>query len=322
MPDLRSALKIDEIEIRNRLVMPPMATNKATEEGEVTEELVEHYRQRAGHPGMIIVEHSYIDPDGKLSKRQLGIYKDELIPGLKNISKAIKDQGCVACIQITHAGGSCDSEMIGKQPVSASSDWYEKDVKELTTQEMQDIKVKFVEAARRAREAGFQAVEVHGAHGFLLNQFASPLTNKRTDGYGGTRDDRLKFPLEVVEAVKNEIGDMILMYRMGAYDDQEDGFTLEDAKYFGKKLENAGIKILDVSGGFCGSRPEGYQDKQGFFVPYAETVREAVDIPVIGVGGILEPEFADSIVREERVDLAAVGRALLKDPNWGAEFLS
>ncbi len=303
-------------------MMPPMAMNLATKDGEVTEKLVEHYRERAKHTGMIIVEHSYVDPGGKLSERQLGIYKDDLIPGLTKIAEAIKGEGCVACIQITHAGGSCNKDITGKTSVSASKDWYkDKEVKELTLEEMEEIKNKFTQAARRAKEAGFQAVEVHGAHGFLLNQFASPLTNRREDKYGSSLESRLKYPMEVVEKVKQYTEDMLLMYRMGACDDRGDGFTLEDAQIFGKKLESAGVNIIDVSGGFCGSRPEG-KDEQGYYVHFAERVKEAVSVPVIGVGGIVEPEFADKIVKEDRVDLAAVGRGLLKDPEWGAEFLS
>ena len=321
MPDLKSPLKIDDTELRNRLVMPPMAMNLATKEGEVTEKLVEHYRQRAKHTGMIIVEHSYVDPSGKLSERQLGIYDDDLIPGLKKIADAIKGEGCFACIQITHAGGSCNRDITGKTPVSPSKDWYgDKEVRELTIQDMDEIKDKFSQAARRAKEAGFQAVEVHGAHGFLLNQFTSPLTNKRDDGYGGSLENRIKYPLEVVDEVKKQTEGMLLMYRMGACDEREDGFTLEDAQHLGKELEDIGVKIIDVSGGFCGSRPED-KDQQGYYVHFAEKVKSAVDVPVVGVGGIVEPEFADKIVKEGRVDLAAVGRALLKDPRWGAEYI-
>ncbi len=322
MTDLRSNLRVKNITLRNRLVMPPMTTNKATHDGEVTKDLIKHYNERAKYPGMIIVEHSYVDPGGKLSVKQLGIHDDDKIPGLRKLSESIYEKGCIPCIQITHSGGACDPEIIGKTPVSSSSDWYAgKDVKSLNIEEMQDIKECFRDAARRAKDAGFPAVEVHGAHGFLLNQFASPLTNRRDDDYGGTRDKILKFPLEVVESVKNEIGEMVLMYRMGACDEREDGFSLEHAKYFGKKLENAGVDIIDVSGGLCGSRPERYQGEQGYYVPYAEEVKKSVNLPVIGVGGIIEPEFADSLVREERVDLVAVGRAMLKDPEWGSELL-
>lgn len=320
MPNIHTPLKIKNVTLRNRLVMPPMAMNLATEDGEVTDELVEHYHERARHVGMIIVEHSYVDPSGKLSKRQLGIYKDELIPGLTKIAEAIKEEGCVACIQITHAGGACDKDITGETPVSASTDWYEnKEVKELSKEEMEHIKENFLEAAKRAKKAGFDAVEVHGAHGFLLNQFTSPLTNKRDDRYGNSFENRMKYPLEVIDEVKKQTEGMVLMYRMGAYDDKQGGFTLEDAQIFGKELEKAGVNMIDVSGGFCGSRPK-EKDEQGFFVPYAEKVKEAVNVPVIGVGGITELDFADKTVREERIDLAAVGRALLKDPDWAAEL--
>ncbi len=299
-----------------------MATNLATGEGEVTKATISHYEERASQPGMVIVEHSYVDTEGKLSEKQLGIHKDENVPGLSKLSEAIKAKGCVACIQINHSGGVCDPKITGMDPVSASADRFTgKKVKELNVDEIHAIKSKFTDAARRAKEAGFQGVEVHGAHGFLLNQFASPLTNKRSDEYGGTRDKRLKFPLEVIVSVREEIGDMVLMYRMGTCDDKEDGFTLEDAKYFAKMLEEKGVDMLDISGGLCGSRPESFQGKQGYYIPYAEEVKSVVTVPVIGVGGIIEPTFADSVLREGRVDMVAVGRAMLKDPDWGSELL-
>ncbi len=322
MTELASSLKVKNVTLRNRLVMPPMATNKATPEGEVTRDLIEHYAERAIYPGMLIVEHSYVDPGGKLSVRQLGIHKDENVPGLKELSETIYEKGCVPCIQITHAGGASDPEVIGRTPVSASSNWYgDKDVKSLTVQEMQGIKERFTDAARRAKDAGFLALEVHGAHGFLLNQFASPLTNRREDGYGGTRDHMLRFPLEVVRAVREVIGDMVLMYRMGAWDGSDDGFKPDDAMYFGKRLEGAGVDIIDISGGLLGSRPEKFLGEQGYYIPHAEEVKKAVNVPVIGVGGIVEPSYADALVREGRVDLVAVGRELLKDPNWGRDIL-
>jgi 2,4-dienoyl-CoA reductase-like NADH-dependent reductase (Old Yellow Enzyme family) len=174
----------------------------------------------------------------------------------------------------------------------------------------------FGEAAGRACKAGFDAVEIHGAHGFLLNQFASPLSNRRTDEYGGPFENRIRFPLEVVEEVRKVVGSHTpLLYRLGAYDGQEGGVTISECQAFARKLVEAGINLVDVSGGLVGSRPEG-STSQGYFLPLAEMIRQAVEVPVIGVGGIKDPEFADEAIRQKRVDLLAVGRAILADPDW------
>jgi NADPH2 dehydrogenase len=171
-------------------------------------------------------------------------------------------------------------------------------------------------AAGRAMRAGFDGVEVHGAHGFLLNQFFSPLTNRRRDKYGGSSDRRMRFPLEVVGKVREQVGGRLLLYRLGSDDLDVAGTRIEDSQKFAVKLEEAGVDIIDVSGGLCGSRPEQLQGRQGYFTPQAQQIRKVVDLPVIGVGGIREPEFADKLIKEGVVDLVAVGRALLKDPDW------
>ena len=174
----------------------------------------------------------------------------------------------------------------------------------------------FGEAARRACKAGFDGVEVHGAHGFLLNQFASPLSNRRTDEYGGSFENRFRFPLEVVEEVRKAVGsDSSLLYRLGVYDGQEGGVTTRECQGFARKLVEGGVNMVDVSGGFVGSRPKG-SVSQGYFLPLAEKIKQAVEVPVIGVGGIKDTEFADEAIRQNRVDLVAVGRALLADPDW------
>jgi 2,4-dienoyl-CoA reductase-like NADH-dependent reductase (Old Yellow Enzyme family) len=170
-------------------------------------------------------------------------------------------------------------------------------------------------------KAGFDGVEVHGAHGFLLNQFFSPLTNLRRDKYGGPLENRIRFPLEVVERVKEKVGGRLLLYRLGSDDLDPSGTGIEDSQKFAVKLEQAGVDIMDVSGGLCGSRPEQLQGGQGYFIPQAQQVRNVVEIPVIGVGGITEPEFGDRLIREGKVDLVAVGRKLLEDPDWAIKAI-
>ena len=181
--------------------------------------------------------------------------------------------------------------------------------------------VAFASAAERAMKSGFDGVEIHGAHGFLLNQFFSPLANHRNDRYGGSLKNRMRFPLEVVDRVREKTKGRLLIYRLGADDLNTSGTKIEDAQSFAEKLEEAGVDIIDVSGGLCGSRPASLQGKQGYFVSQAEQIKNVVSIPVIGVGGIVQPEFADRIVKEGRVDLVAVGRALLEDPQWATKAI-
>ena len=188
--------------------------------------------------------------------------------------------------------------------------------RELERHEIQHLVRLFGEAARRARKAGFDAVEVHGAHGYLLNQFTSPLTNRRTDEYGGSFEGRIRFPLEIVAEVRKAVGsDFLVLYRLGASDGEGRGVTIGESQTFAQRLVRAGINIVDVSGGLIGDAPEG-MTAQGYFLPLAEKIKQAVEAPVIGVGGITDPAFADQAIRQGRVDLVAVGRALLADPDW------
>jgi len=313
MVNLFTPLDIGDVELRNRVVLPPMATEKSTINGNPTEKLYMHYEKHSKGSGLVIVEHSYISNDGRLSTNQLGIYCDELIDGLSELSEVIRSQGAVSALQINHAGGMCRHGITG-DIVFAPSDAYFEDTNPLSLEDMKRIKDDFVNAAGRAMEAGFDAVEIHGAHGFLLGQFLSPITNQREDEYGGHElENRMRFPLEVVKAVREAV-DGVLLYRLGSTDMDDKGLTVDESAIFANKLAEAGVDVIDVSGNLSGSRPD--EDEQGYFVPMAEKIKSAVDVPVIGVGGITEPAFADKIIREGKVDLVAVGRAQWRDPDW------
>lgn len=193
--------------------------------------------------------------------------------------------------------------------------------RKLRGEEIEALAEAFAMAAERAMRAGFDGVEVHGAHGFLLNQFFSPLTNRRRDKYGGSLENRMRFPLEVVERVKEKVGGRLLLYRLGSDDLDSAGTRIEDSQKFAVKLEEAGVDIIDVSGGLCGSRPDQLQNRQGYFIPQAQQIKKVIDIPVIGVGGITEPEYANKLIQEGKVDLVAVGRGLLEDPDWAIKAI-
>lgn len=320
MPNLFDPIAIKGLRLKNRIVMPPMFTKMATPDGWIADRHIVHYTARArGGVGLIIVEHTYVLPNGKLSPGQLGLYDDNLIPGLRQLTGAVHREGTKIALQLTHAGSRTARELIGEQPVGPWNIPAPKDKENprpLTILEIKNIVTAFREAARRAVEAGFDAVEIHGAHGFLLCQFLSPYTNQRNDEFGGSLEGRLQFPLEVIGEVKKICGEKIpVFYRFGADDMIDGGLTREEAKLAAPRLEQGGVDVLDVSGGLGGSQHARFSE-QGYFVPLAQGIKEVVTVPVIGVGNITQPEYADSIIREGRVDLVAIGRLLLSNPDF------
>jgi len=295
-----------------------MHTGLAATIGSVTDSLIKHYVQRARSIGLLIVEHANVSLDGKIDERQLGIYDDDMVEGLERLSSSIHSIGTPIVIQINHAGKSASKEITGSQPVAPSANG---GARELQDREIETLVDTFGLAAERAIKAGFDGVEIHGAHGFLLNQFYSPLSNRRYDKYGGSLKNRMKFPLDVVERVKEKVGGRFLLYRLDSDDLDPKGTKIEDSQEMAMRLEEAGVDIIDVSGGLCGSRPTQLQDTPGYFVAQAEKIKEKVDIPVIGVGGITDPRYADKSIRKKKVDLVAIGRALMKDPEWAAKAI-
>ncbi|NMA68568.1 MAG: NADH:flavin oxidoreductase [Desulfitobacterium sp.] len=323
MLPLFTPFQIKNLKIRNRIVMPPMALDIATEDGAVSHKIIEHYRARTRDVGMIIVEHSYINPIGKAHPCQLGIYDDSLIPGLEILAAEIKKYGVTVGIQISHAGARALDTPSG--PSSVQSKYlkrfggkektsYRVLPKKLEHEDLKEIAIDFARAARRAQKAGFDFVEIHGAHGYLLNQFYSPLTNFRHDEYGGSLERRLTFPLEVVKRVRRAVGkDYPVFYRLGADDRLPDGNTLQDSITAAQALEAVGVDCIDLSGGISGYIKKG---EEGFFTYMAETIRPYVNIPLIVTGGIKTGAKANEIIESGKADLVGVGRALLQDKDW------
>ncbi len=318
LPGLIEPLKVKSYTLRNRIVLPPMQTGRASFEGEVTNRLINFYVRRSLYLGLPIVEHSYVSPTGKIGPKQLAIHEDSAINGFEKLSNALHSVGAPAIVQISHAGGVTNKRVIGAEPAGPSP---REKSRMLETNEIFDIANDFALATKRAVKAGFDGVEIHGAHGYLLNQFFSPLFNKREDEFGGSLEKRIHFPLLVVEKVRKILGDRLLLYRLGSDDLAPYGTHIEDSIVFAKKLEAAGVDILDVSGGMCGSEPRQLRLIKGYFVPQASEIKKAVNTPVIGVGGITEAEFADRLVIEGKVDLVAVGRAFWTDSQWAEKAI-
>lgn len=295
-----------------------MQTGKTTFEGTVTNKLINFYVRRSSALGLPIVEHAYVSPTGKIGQKQLGVFDDSLISGLEKLARGIHEVGAPAVIQISHAGGVTNKKVIGTEPAGPSA---RPKTRMLRISEMETIAEEFALAAERAVKAGFDGVELHGAHGYLLNQFFSPLLNKRDDEYGGSLENRMRYPLFIVGKVRERLEGKLLLYRLGSDDLAPNGTHIEDSVSFAKKLEHSGVDIIDVSGGMCGSEPKQLRQTKGYFVPQASEIKKAVSVPVIGVGGINEAEYADKLVREGKVDMVAVGRALWRDAKWAEKAI-
>jgi 2,4-dienoyl-CoA reductase-like NADH-dependent reductase (Old Yellow Enzyme family) len=298
-----------------------MATAKSGPDGTVSQGLLDYYDEKStgGYISLIIIEHSYIKPDGKASENQLSVADDSAVDGLKKLSDTIHRNGSKTVMQINHAGSAASSEVINATPVGPSAVPNPRRGNiphELTHMEIGTIVDAFRDAARRVKEAGFDGVEIHSAHGYLLNQFLSPLTNKRTDEYGGDIKKRIRMHLEVIKAVRQAVGnDFPILLRLGASDFTEGGTTIEDSQAAAVEFEKAGVNVLDISGGFSGYMAPGLTG-QGYFAPLSEAIKNVVSIPVILTGGITEASYAQKLLSEGKADLIGVGRAILNDSKW------
>lgn len=321
MSFLLKPLQAGTLLLANRLVMPPMATAKAEADGKVSQAILDYYAEKSagGHIGLVIIEHSFIRGEGKASENQLSVADDSVIAGLKKLADIIRLNGSKSVVQINHAGSAAVGEVIGTTPVGPSAVANPRKggiPREVTRQEIAEIVAAFRDAARRVKAAGFDGVEIHSAHGYFLNQFFSPLTNKRTDEYGGDVQNRIRIHLQVIEAVRAVVGaDFPVFLRLGAADYSEGGTSIEDSQSAARQFEKAGVDILDISGGFSGYTIPGVTG-QGYFAPLAEAIKKVVSIPVILTGGITEAQAAERLLAEGKANLIGVGRAVLQDSQW------
>ena len=322
MKNLFSEIRIRGKKISNRIVLPPMVCfGWAGDDGFATDKHVQHYKKRAkAGVGLIVLEATCIDKNGRLSDSQLGIWSDEHIKGLLQITKACHEYNSKVLVQIHHAGSKTHSR-VNPQSVDPS-EWESngKTARALTIEEIKAIQMDFATAAARAKAAGFDGVELHGAHGYLIGQFASPITNKRTDQYGGSLENRMKFAVEIVELVRKATGeDFIIAYRMGVNEP-----SLEDGVQIAKILEAAKVDILHVSAGISGDElPKEPESFDYNWIVYGGTeVKKAVGIPVIVVNGIKTPSRANYLIEAGLADFAAIGREQLADGYWAMHALN
>ncbi|MEW6440141.1 MAG: FAD-dependent oxidoreductase [bacterium] len=323
-PKLFEPGRIGRVRLRNRVIMPPMATNFAGPSGEVTERLIRYYVERAkGKVGLIIVENVQVKyPEGKNVACQLRLDDDKYVAGFQELAEAVHGYGAAIFMQIHHAGreyhGNEGAE--GVAPSAIPDGLLQVPVRELTAGEILDLVERFSETALRAKKAGMDGVELHGAHGYLINQFMSPHTNQRIDDWGGTFERRMRFPLEIIKKTRAKVGpDFPLSFRLSADEFVPGGLKIEDSVRISKMLEGAGIDILHASAGIYESLPiiaEPMRFEEGWRSYLAAEIRKHVKIPVIAVGVIRTPAVAEAILRDGKADFVAVGRTLIADPHW------
>jgi 2,4-dienoyl-CoA reductase-like NADH-dependent reductase (Old Yellow Enzyme family)/thioredoxin reductase len=324
LTSLFTVANIGTMQMQNRIIMAPMGTLFANEDGTVSERTCRYYEERAkGGAGLIIVEVTAISPEGKGHNRILRIHGDEFIPGLKRLVESVHRHGVPICLQIYHAGRQTTVESAGGQPVAPSAipcPFIKAMPRELTLAEIEQLEDAFAEGARRAREAGFDAIEIHGAHGYLICQFLSVHSNIRTDIYGGGLENRMRFALNIVAKAKQKVGaDFPMLFRLSAREYVPDGLDLDETRILAQRLEAAGIHCLDVSAGNYESMQTMIQPgwlPRGYLVPLAEEIKKVVRIPITVAGRINNPVLADEIIDQGKADFISLGRPLLADPEY------
>nr|WP_276509824.1 NADH:flavin oxidoreductase/NADH oxidase [Novosphingobium taihuense] len=326
----------------NRVMVSPMQQYASDDSGKANDlHLVQLGRFAMGGAGMVIAEATAIEPIGRMSHTDLGLWSDEQIEPLARVASFISSQGSIPGIQLVHAGrkasmqapwdgmgpltqadmarGEAPWETIGPSAISPGPGWQVP--LEMTGADIIRNVGLWASAARRAADAGFRIIDLHGAHGYLLHAFLSPISNHRTDRYGGSLENRMRFPLEVVSAIRAAIpADCALFYRLSVLDGIEGGWTVEDSLIFCRELLALGVDVIDCSsGGAISDRTSDVRVRRGyaFHAPYSRAMRDGLDDGLVAtVGLIVDPHQAEAILRSGDADIVAIGRELLADPNW------
>ena len=333
MPDLFELTKIKELELANRFIRSATWEGMAAEDGECRPPLIDLMTRLAeGQVGLIITGYAYIRRDGQNALGQLGIHKDEIIQGLKKLTEAVHEKGGKIITQIAHAGFFASPKITKQVPIapSAIQGLSKSPRKEMTFQDIHKIVEAFGLAARRAKEANFDGVQIHAAHGYLLNQFLSPFFNYRTDMYGGKLENRARMLMEVLQSVREAGGpDFPISIKINTNDFLDGGFTLDESIEVGIMLAENGIDVIELSGGTMipGKTPPSQKGintevKEAYFLQAAKAFKKSVEIPLILVGGIRSYDVSEAIVKDGISDYVAMSRPLIREPGligrWNA----
>jgi 2,4-dienoyl-CoA reductase-like NADH-dependent reductase (Old Yellow Enzyme family) len=334
MPILLTPARIGGVEIKNRIVMPPMTTRTADEEGVVTEDTIAYYMARvAGGVGLITAEMASPERAGRHRRRELGIYDDRFLPGLTRLADEIHRGGAKASIQLGHGGGHTRLDICGETPIAPSAiphSVYEVTNETIVPQEMTRERIAatvaaFAQAAARAQQAGFDCVEIHAAHGYLISQFLNAFENRRSDDYGGALENRARFGLEVLRAVKAAVA-IPVIYRLSVDDYFPQGLQFADGRRVAIWAAQAGADALHIAAGHYRSLPSAARmippmaEPEATFLDYAADIKRQVHVPVIAVGRLGDPARAEEAVASGKADFVALGRTLIADPDWVAKL--
>lgn len=321
MNHLFSSFKLKNLELKNRVVMPPMVQNSVyNKDGIATDWHYVHYVSRAiGGTGLIIIEMTDVEPDGRITDYDLGLWSDEQIAPLARIVEACHKHGAKVAVQVGHAGRKAEDAATPVAPSAIAFSEKMKTPRALSTDEVKQMVEKYRLAVERAIKAGVDTVELHGAHGYLIHQFHSPLTNQRTDEYGL---DLTLFGKEIIEAAKSVMpNEMPLLMRVSAQEYVDGGYGIKESIEFCREYQKAGVDMFHLSSG--GEGPIGSRGKpsfhEGYQVPLAREIKRALNVPVIAVGRLESPQLANAVVGNEEADLIAVGRGMLRNPYWALE---
>jgi len=318
--------EINGMVLSNRFVRSATWEGMATNDGAVTPKLIATMVDLArGGVGLIISSHAYVRPEGQASPWQLGIYKDELIPGLQEMTAAVHAYGGKIVMQLSHAGKFAPEKLTGQTPLVVSD--YEEPGKmpchEITDQDIRELVTAFADGARRAKAAGFDGVQIHSAHGYLLSQFLSPVFNRRQDEYGGDIHNRSRILIEVYQAVREAVGeDYPVLIKLNCKDFVENGLSLDDSLQVGRMLADVGLDAIELSGGLLTggkmspSRPGiKSEEEEAYFREEARYFKNAIDIPLILVGGIRSFQVAECLVEDGVADYISMSRPFIREPN-------
>ena len=332
--------KIGNLEIKNRFVRSATYEGLATEEGEITNKLVDFYKKLSeGGCGLIITSHAYVQPNGRSGENQIAVYKDDFIPGLKKLADVVHKQNkdCKIALQLTHSGRQRNRKDARETiaPSAILEGFTNRMPRQMTLEEIEETIGAFAQATRRAKEAGYDAIQLHGAHGWLISEFLSPYTNKRTDEYGGSTDNRIRFVENIYRKSRELVGeDFPLLIKMNCDDFLDGGITLEESKKIAEKLSVLGFDAIEISSCMwetvkrkkreIGWRPTfipesrmsiGSVNKPAYHRPYAKEIKNCIEIPLILVGGINSIDLVEEILKNGDADFVSFSRPLIREPN-------
>jgi len=326
MRKLFDETKINHMSLANRLVRSATWEGMCEEDGRPRAKLAGYYATLAkGGVGLIITGYTFIRPDGKQLPGQMGIHSDGFAAEMLALTDAVHREGGKICLQLVHAGGQTSAKIIGRQPLAPSAvkvAQFPEQPAELSITDIQELVAQFGEGACRAREYGFDAVQLHASHGYLINQFLSPLTNRRNDAYGGTIENRCRFLLEACRSVRGAVGkDFPLLVKLNGDDNLPGGLTIDDAVVTARILDDEGVDAIEVSGGTPASgelspvrQGIASREQEAYNLPLASRIKRAVSCPVMVVGGLRSFEIVEGIVRREEADYVAMARPFIREP--------